>query len=166
MSGIGAMIAIIVTLPISGGHINPSVTVAFAVCKRMKWNKVFHYVTAQYLGSFLAQVIVWTLYHEHIDNFDGGIRSAYGEENSTGQIFTTLPPATASLYTCIIDQIFGSFLLLIGVCAIIDPRGMNIPIYLQPLIISIFICGYGTSLGYNAGGINPGSFFPFFISYM
>lgn len=152
------MVAILVTLPVSGGHVNPSVTVAFAICNRMKRNKVFHYLTAQYLGSFLAQCMVWVLYHQHIDDYDGGVRSAYGEANSTGKIFTTFPPPTATLTTCIIDQIFGGFLLLIGVCAIIDQRGMKIPIYLQPFIISVFIAGYGTSLGYNAGGINPGEY--------
>lgn len=150
------MIAILVTLPVSGGHVNPSVTVAFAACQRMKWNKVFHYLTAQYLGSFLAQVMVWILYHEHISEFDGGRRSAYGEAWSTGQIFTTFPAPAASLTTCIVDQVFGTFLLLVGVCAIVDQRGMKLPIYLQPFIISVFIAGYGTSLGYNAGGINPG----------
>ena len=150
------MIGILIAMPISGGHVNPAVTVAFAACGRLKWRKVFHYLLGQYLGSFVAQVMVWTLYHEHIHDYDGGIRTAYGHATSKGKIFTTFPAASASLTVCIVDQIFGAFILLVGVCAIIDQRGMKIPMHLQPFLISLLLTGYGTSLGYNSGGINPG----------
>lgn len=157
VGGIGAMCGIMVSLPVSGGHINPSVTVAFALCKRLPANKVLHYLLGQYLGSFCAQVMVWTLYYEHINAFDGGLRSAViGDPKATGKIFATFPPPTASLHTCIIDQIFCTSLLLIVVCAIIDPRGMKIPVYLQPFVISVLIAGLSTALGFNAGGMNPG----------
>jgi glycerol uptake facilitator-like aquaporin len=156
-TGIAAMSGILVSLPNSGGHINPTVTIAFAVCKRMQWNKVFHYLLGQYIGSFLAQCIVWALFHEHIDKYDGGLRSAYGHPLSTGKIFTTFPPEDASLLTCIFDQVFCAWVLLVAVCAIIDQRGMKIPVFLQPFIISVFIAAMGSAMGFNAGGINPGT---------
>ena len=157
LTGLAAMIGIMVSLPVSGGHINPSVTVAFAVGKRMPWAKVPHYLIAQYTGAFLAGFPIWTLYHEHIDSFDSGRRSAFGLANSTGKIFTTFPAPTASLGTCIFDQVFMTTLLLIALCAIIDPKGMKIPVYLQPFIISLLIASLGVAFGYNSGGgINPG----------
>lgn len=52
VAGIGAMLGITASLPVSGGHINPAVTVAFAVCGKHPWKKVPHYVLGQYLGKF------------------------------------------------------------------------------------------------------------------
>lgn len=116
------MIGIMVSLPISGGHINPAVTVAFALSKKLKWTKVPHYIIAQYFGSFFAQVVLFVMYFDGLEKFDNGIRSAYGSTTSTGKIFATFPPTGVTLLTCIGDQVIGTALLLIGICAIIDAR--------------------------------------------
>lgn len=52
------MLGITASLRTSGGHINPAVTVAFAVLGKLPWRKVPHYIAGQYLGSFLAQVFL------------------------------------------------------------------------------------------------------------
>lgn len=39
---------------ISGAHINPAVTIAFAVAKRLKWHHVLPYIFAQIAGALLA----------------------------------------------------------------------------------------------------------------
>ena len=120
------MIGIMVSLPVSGGHINPAVTVAFAMIKKLKWSKVPHYLLAQYLGSFLAQVVLFVMYFDGLGKFDNGVRSAYGSATSTGKIFATFPPNEVSLLTCFGDQVIGTALLLIGVSAIIDSRVSNV----------------------------------------
>lgn len=49
------VLAMIYTLgDISGAHINPAVTIAFAVAKRLKWHHVLPYIFAQIAGALLA----------------------------------------------------------------------------------------------------------------
>ena len=44
----------------SGAHINPAVTIAFAVTGQFDWALVPGYIIAQFLGAFVGAVIVWT----------------------------------------------------------------------------------------------------------
>jgi glycerol uptake facilitator protein len=50
---------------ISGGHLNPAVTVALASAGEFAWAKVPAYVLAQLLGAFLGATLVWLHYIPH-----------------------------------------------------------------------------------------------------
>jgi aquaporin Z len=52
--------------PISGAHINPSVTIAFAFAKKFPWIEVLPYVAFQLSGAFLASLILKFLFPENI----------------------------------------------------------------------------------------------------
>jgi aquaporin Z len=57
------VLAMVYTLgDLSGAHINPAVTIAFAIAKRFKWNYVLPYVTAQLTGAFLASLTLKLLF--------------------------------------------------------------------------------------------------------
>ncbi|TRM77827.1 aquaporin [Sulfolobus sp. B5] len=56
--GFGVVLAIYAVGPISGAHINPNVTLAFAVTKRMKWGDVIPYILFQTLGAAAAAGIL------------------------------------------------------------------------------------------------------------
>lgn len=47
---------------LSGGHINPSVTLAMAVIGRFPWHKVPVYMIAQYCGAFCASFFIFIIY--------------------------------------------------------------------------------------------------------
>ncbi|MFY7950945.1 MAG: MIP/aquaporin family protein [Armatimonadaceae bacterium] len=47
---------------LSGCHINPAVTVGFAVAKRFPWKEVVPYVAAQVTGAFAAAILLKTLF--------------------------------------------------------------------------------------------------------
>ena len=49
---------------ISGTHINPAVTVAFAVDKRFEWKEVPAYLGSQLLGAFLASGLLHFLFRD------------------------------------------------------------------------------------------------------
>jgi glycerol uptake facilitator protein len=55
-------IAIWLVGPISGGHVNPSVTLALAIRGRFAWADVPGYVGAQLLGGFVGALLFWATY--------------------------------------------------------------------------------------------------------
>ena len=50
---------------ISGAHLNPAVTIAFAYAKKFPWRDVPGYVFAQLIGAFVASGILWLLFPEN-----------------------------------------------------------------------------------------------------
>src|SRR5689334_24402324 len=59
--GLGVTLGVYVAARTSGAHLNPAVTVALAVFKGFEWRKVLPYAIAQFLGAFVAALIVrWT----------------------------------------------------------------------------------------------------------
>uniref|UniRef100_A0A1D1XKE0 Putative aquaporin NIP7-1 n=1 Tax=Anthurium amnicola TaxID=1678845 RepID=A0A1D1XKE0_9ARAE len=63
-TGCTALILIAIVIgPISGAHINPSITVAFAAIGRFPWQKVPYYVSAQMLGSLSASYVGKLVYN-------------------------------------------------------------------------------------------------------
>lgn len=57
---------------ISGGHINPCVTLTNCVLRNFPWRKFPIYLLAQTLGAFCASGIVYGDYKLAIDAFEGG----------------------------------------------------------------------------------------------
>ena len=47
----------------AGAHMNPAVTLAFAVVRRIPWRKVPVYWTAQMLGAFVASACAYAVYY-------------------------------------------------------------------------------------------------------
>ena len=52
--GAGLAIAVMVTGKVSGGHINPAVSVAMSVAKKMPSNDLLPYIVAQVAGGLVA----------------------------------------------------------------------------------------------------------------
>ncbi|KAH9479814.1 Aquaglycerol porin AQY3 [Psilocybe cubensis] len=84
--GWGAGIALGVFL--SGGHINPAVTLAMAVWRGFPWHKVPGYMLSQLLGSICGAAIVYGNYKTAIDIKEGAnnLRTL-----KTAVYFTTVP---------------------------------------------------------------------------
>ena len=78
---------------ISGGHINPAVTLMFAVFRGFPWRKVPIYWLAQILGAWIGALLVYANYFHAIDLFEGGsgVRTL-----STAGLFGTYPVSHAS----------------------------------------------------------------------
>lgn len=50
---------------VSGAHLNPAVTLGFAVAGRFSWNQVFGYIVAQLAGAFAASGLLKFLFPLH-----------------------------------------------------------------------------------------------------
>jgi glycerol uptake facilitator protein len=60
--GIAIMLAIYVIGAISGAHINPAITIAFAVWGRFPWVRVVPYLMAQVVGAFAAAAVLFAMF--------------------------------------------------------------------------------------------------------
>ena len=57
--GFALMIGILVSGGVSGGHLNPAVTLALAIFKKCSWKQVPVYMVAQYLGNYFTFSLYW-----------------------------------------------------------------------------------------------------------
>ena len=80
---------------ISGAHLNPAITIGFAVAKKFKWKDVPLYLTAQTMGAFLAILVLWLLFPES---------SSFGH---------TYPAEGFAPYKAFIFELFLTFFLML-----------------------------------------------------
>uniref|UniRef100_A0A023FW05 Putative aquaporin major intrinsic protein family n=1 Tax=Amblyomma parvum TaxID=251391 RepID=A0A023FW05_AMBPA len=153
--GLALTIAVLVAGGASGAHLNPAVTVALATVRKFSWRKILPYMLAQYVGAFLAAVVVFITYQGALHQFDGGIRSVTGV-NATAGIFASYPRDFVATGNCLIDQVVGTALLMLAIMAVLDGRNMNVVSGLQPLFIGLALAAIALCFGYNCGApLNP-----------
>ncbi|MFB3739747.1 MAG: MIP/aquaporin family protein [Candidatus Velamenicoccus archaeovorus] len=145
---------------VSGAHINPAVTLAFAVRRRFSWGKVIPYWIAQIVGAFVGAALVFLVYHNAIDAFNSAadVTKGSGQALATFSIFATFPAGyfNGSSVGPLIDQIVGTAFLVMFVVAIIDARNQPVQSNLAPLVVGLVVAAVGMSYGANAGyAINP-----------
>lgn len=130
-------------------------TVGLASAGKFKWSKVLPYVIAQYLGAFLAAALVFALYHDALDQIDGGIHLVHGD-NATADIFSCFPSPEVTTQTCLLDQVVSTAVLLIAICAIVDPHNMADSKSNSPLLIGLSVSACMYAFSYNCGNpLNP-----------
>lgn len=137
---------------ISGAHLNPAVTLAFAVHRGFPWRKVLPYWIAQFAGALAASAVVYFTYQEAIQAFEGDARTL-----TTAGIWATYPKDFLSTFPGgFIDQIVGTALLMLVIFAISDQRNMALPSALGPIIVGAAVLLIGMTYGLNSGyAINP-----------
>lgn len=156
--GVAVTIAVYSVGRISGGHLNPAVTVALATIGAFPWALVPGYVAAQIVGAFAGGVLVWLGYYPHWAVTD--------DPAAKLAVFST-GPAIAHPVSNFITEAIGTAILVFGVLAI----GANSVGWtqagdvdlsqvfsraLQPLLVGILVLGIGLSLGGPTGyAINP-----------
>jgi glycerol uptake facilitator protein len=144
---------------ISGAHINPAVTLAFAARRGFPWRKVPGYIAAQVVGAFLGALLVYIVYKGAIDSYERAHDITRGDPDSvtTFSIFATFPAKYLGSWSGpFIDQVVGTAFLVAFVFAIIDELNQPPKANLAPLLIGFAVVAIGLSFGANAGyAINP-----------
>ena len=181
--GVGVMLAVYVAGGVTGAHINPAVTIAMACRRALPWNRVVPFIAAQMLGAFVASAIVYGVYYEQIQNLEAveaagsevfaGVDSTGHQGNlsdstnqhtmATAGIFGTYPrsfsnltPETISNWTGLLDQIVGTAILLLVICAVGDVRNLAPQSNIGPMVVGALVLMIGLSFGSNCGyAINP-----------
>ncbi|AIF44129.1 MIP/aquaporin family protein [Virgibacillus sp. SK37] len=142
--GLGVAMGVYAVGNITGGHINPAVTLGLAAVGDFPWAKVPMYITAQMLGGIAGAVIVFFHYLPHW--------KATKDAATKLGVFST-GPAIRSPLANLISEIIGTFVLVMGILFI----GANeFTEGLNPLIVGLLIVVIGMSLGGTTGyAINP-----------
>ena len=146
--GLAVTMGIYISGTISGAHLNPAVTIAFATTGRFPWSKCVHYILAQFAGAFVGAALVYAVYRGKWLLADPGLEYTAG-------IFATFP-AVPGFFPGFFDQVIGTALLVALILAVVDkfnaPPGAN----LAPLVIGLIVVAVGISFGGMHGyAINP-----------
>lgn len=154
--GLAVAMGVYVCGGVSGGHLNPAVTLALALRRGFPWNKAFLYMIAQVAAAFLAAAMVYANYHEAIDHFDGGTRQVLGEKATAG-IFGTYPQSFLSTFPGgFVDQVIATALLMGVVLALGDNKNTAPQSNMGPLLVGALVALIGMTYGFNCGyAINP-----------
>ncbi len=153
--GLGVAMGVYIAGGVSGAHLNPAVSLALAFRKTFPWRKVLPYSLAQTAGAFAASAVVFSVYHEAFRAFDGGVRVVTGAK-ATAAIFATYPAPFLSTFGGFIDQVVGSAILLLVICALGDARNTAPAANVGPLLTGLLVVGIGMCFGFNCGyAINP-----------
>jgi MIP family channel proteins len=153
--GLGVMLGAFAAGAVSGGHLNPAVTLALAVFRGFPVRKVLPYTLAQTIGALLASAVVFLTYREALDAFDNGLRAVSGPTATAG-IWATYPQPYLSIAGGFVDQVVGTALLIMGIFTLVDAKGAGLPRYLIPVTVGALVVAIGATFGMNSGyAINP-----------
>lgn len=149
--GLAVMVGIYSVGIVSGGHLNPAVTLGLASIGQFKWFAVPGYIAAQVAGAFAGAVVVWLAYFPHWE---------LTEDKSTKLgVFATIPAVRRPAFNVLTEAI-GTFVLVLGALAIPSVKNLNPNLGfasgLGPLLVGLLVFSIGLSLGGPTGyAINP-----------
>jgi glycerol uptake facilitator protein len=144
----------------SGAHINPAVTISFALTDITPWDDVPAYLAGEFAGAFLGAILVYLAYLPHWrPTEDPGLKLA---------VFSTAPAIRSKAHN-LVTEIIGTAMLLFGVLAIVghftadrsgaigeDALATAAGQSFVPLLIGLLVLAIGLSLGGPTGyAINP-----------
>jgi glycerol uptake facilitator protein len=162
--GLAVTLGVYVSGRLSGGHLNPAVTLALAVRGEVPWARLPAYWGAQMAGAFVAALLVYADYaaafaaFEHKHSIHRGLLVAgklAGPDAGGAGVFATYP-AFDGLAGNLLSEFLGTAVLLFAVRAVTDRRNAAPAGNLEPVLIGAIVWSIGLSLGGLTGyAINP-----------
>ncbi|WP_460109789.1 MIP/aquaporin family protein [Streptomyces sp. YKOK-J1] len=154
--GFGVLAGAYTAAPLSGGQLNPAVTIGIAV-DTGKWDKVWVYLLGQIVGAMLGAVLAYLVY---LAQFQANVRKEGTPERSGDEpaptlgIFSTIPEIRSPVAN-LVTEIIATMSLVLPVLAFGLTKGLG-ESGTTVLIVSLLVVGIGLSLGGPTGyAINP-----------
>lgn len=151
--GLGVMLGIYIAGD-SGGFLNPAVTFAFCVYRKLPWRRFPIYFIAQLLAGFIGSGVVYGNYINAINAFEGGsgIRTVPPSSTATAGIFCTYPQAFLTKTSQFFSEFIASTILMFVIFALKDDSnpgamGKSGAGKLFPLALLFLIFGLGACFG-------------------
>ncbi|MEU0970870.1 MIP/aquaporin family protein [Streptomyces sp. NPDC005917] len=150
--GFGVLAGAYTAAPLSGGQLNPAVTIGIAV-DTGEWGKVWVYLLGQFAGAMLGAVLTYLVY---LAQFQANVpdEDTAEEPTPTLGIFSTIPEVRNPVAN-LITEIIATIALVLPVLAFGLTKGLG-ESGITVLIVSLLVVGIGLSLGGPTGyAINP-----------
>jgi len=152
--GLAVFVAVVVTKPFSGAHLNPAVTLGLAVANLFPWVKVIPFIAVQFLGGGVGALLVWAFYFDHIRKTDNS--------SAILSVFSTAP-AIRNPYSNFFSEFLGTFVLVFTILYISGPLFVADDTSLKlglgsvgAIPVACLVVAIGISLGGTTGyAINP-----------
>jgi glycerol uptake facilitator-like aquaporin len=153
------MLAITICAPTSGGHLNPCITIAFAVFKGFPWRKVPQYIFSQIFGAFVGACLVYAQYAPELSK----ITKAMQEAGQEAAIFTPSGPAGAiallpapgsQIGIIFVNEFISTAIVGITVFSVLDPSNIFITPASSPIVISVVFFVIIICFGPNGVALN------------
>ncbi|OIP84925.1 MAG: aquaporin [Porphyromonadaceae bacterium CG2_30_38_12] len=172
--GIGVTLAIYLTRHICCAHLNPAVSIAMVITKRMSVHRLPTYIIAQVLGAFIAGLAIYILFSSTINSFEltqniirGSEESAkvakmFGEFYNIGGHGIGMPLAVAA-------EAFGTFILLFMIFALTEGCNVGKPSNdIAPVLIGLTVSSIICLIApLTQAGLNPArDFGPRMVAWM
>ncbi len=162
--GLAVALGVSVSAAVSGGHLNPAMTLVFALRRDFPWRHVIPYWAAQFCGAFCAAAVLFSLFGAVLENHEKKLGVVRGEPGSVvtarcyGEYFSS-PEAVPTqsvdaswaqtwkeqaklvpYWTAFVAEMFGTAILALVVFALTDSRNPSRPTdYFTPLLIGLTI---------------------------
>jgi glycerol uptake facilitator-like aquaporin len=127
----------------SGGHLNPSVSVAIlCVDGSITFLETLVYLAGQGFGAIFAGLMVAAQYVSWINNYPN-----HKDNESLVGMYGTLKNPNVSLASAILDQFVGSFILMYAICTIPNSK-------CKPLLVGATLFALGMLMQTNGFAFN------------
>lgn len=151
--GLGIALAIFATGSLSGAHLNPAVTCAFAVWGGFPAGRIPGYWAAQFLGAIAAAAVLHAMFIGPLGAYEsasGIIRGTPGSEasamifgeyfpNPGGKPFTDEIRARVPAGSAFLIEMIGTAVLMLVILALTDERNASRPRELTPVAIGLTV---------------------------
>lgn len=153
--GLAVFVGVFSSMQFGPSHLNPAVTLGFAVAGAFPWGQVPGFVLAQMLGAMLGATAVWQMYRQHY---------AVTEDADTKLATFATIPAIRGTGANLFSEVLGTFVLVFAVLHILGPEltapeltdvsfGLGA---IGALPVGLLVFAIGMSLGGTTGyAINP-----------
>jgi glycerol uptake facilitator protein len=162
--GIGVAISIYLTRHLSCAHLNPAVSLAMALSRRMPAGKLLTYCTAQLTGAFMAGLTLYALFAPSIAAYESAHGIVRGSSASvrTAMMFGEYYPnpgsgAIVSLPLAMGAEALGTFLLVLMIFALTEKCNVGRPEdSFAPVLIGLSVTSIICLLApLTQAGLNP-----------
>jgi glycerol uptake facilitator protein len=143
--GMAVFVGVYCSAAASKAHLNPVVTLAFAVLGKISWQLVPIYIAAQMLGAMAGSLVAWLCFRPHF--------APTADADAKLAVFCTTP-AIRSYGNNLLAEIIATFVLILGVLFIAAPSSSLGALDALPVGLLVLAIGLGPG-GVTGYAINP-----------
>lgn len=162
--GFGTMVGIYIAGGISGGHLNPAISLMLCLYRGFPARKAAIYIVAQMLGAYFAGLIAYGIYRDAIVSFNTNQAVASSRspdavslfEGGTGIAFFTQPAEFNHAGSSFANEFVATAILACAILALGDDSNAPPGAGMHALIVGFVITVLVMAFGYNTGAcLNP-----------